>query len=216
MFILRVFGWLLPSNHEVYECYSSSMKNITLSKLIKVISTYSACLGVTQDDAKKSAIKQYIPKIYNQTEFNFHGTYQTEYFRSKSCLHLTNLKCCENCTTNEKSFISKSSKSLKIKHSVSKNAAKLIAPISFTSDCIKLTIQNYRVENKVLREKMFELQNSISKSAMIISSSLRDDLVSILSNTDQNKISPFMKLFWEEQTHRGDWVMLILVISILM
>ena len=62
------------------------MKNITLSNLIKVISTYSVCLVVTQDDAKKSAIKQDIPKKYNQTEFNFHGTYQTEYFRSKSCL----------------------------------------------------------------------------------------------------------------------------------
>ena len=41
-------------NHEVYECYNSSMKNITLSNLIKVISTYSVCLEVTQDDAKKS------------------------------------------------------------------------------------------------------------------------------------------------------------------
>ena len=61
---------------------------------------------------------------------------------------------------------------------------------------------------------MFELQNLISKPAMTISSSLSDDLVSIMSNADQNKISPFMKLFWEEQTHRGDWVMLILVISI--
>ena len=130
------------------------MKNITLSNLIKIISTYSVCLGVAQDDAKKSAIKHYIPKIYNQTEFNFHGTYQIEYFRSKSCLLLSNLKCCENCTTNEKFFVSKSSKSSKRKHSVSKNAAKLNAPISLTSpDPLKLTIQNYRVKNKGVERK---------------------------------------------------------------
>ena len=46
-FIIRVFAWRLPSNHEVYECYNSSMKNITFSNLIKVISTYSVFQGVT-------------------------------------------------------------------------------------------------------------------------------------------------------------------------
>ncbi|XP_065654860.1 uncharacterized protein LOC136081473 [Hydra vulgaris] len=199
-FILRIYAWHLPSTHEVYKSYDSSMKNITLSNLIKVISSYSICLGVSLDEAKKSAIKHCVPKIYNLTEFNFHGTYQTEYFRSSTCSVLSKLKCCDNCIINEKTFISKSSKSSKRKHSVAKKPAKLNAPISLTSpDRLKLTIQNYRIENKDLKEKIIDLQNSISKSAMTISSSLSDDLISIMSNADQNKISPFMKLFWEEQ-----------------
>ena len=71
--------------------------------------------------------------------------------------------------------------------------AKTNAPISQTSsECLKLTIQTYRMRNKK------NLRGNI-KSILPVSADLSNDFKSIILETDQRKISPFMRLFWEEQ-----------------
>ena len=78
--------------------------------------------------------------------------------------------------------------------------AKPQAPISTTSkNKIKLTIQNYRIENKVLKHDLTQLREELEKSSIKTSDTLNNDLTSIVSNADPSKVSPFMKFFWEEQ-----------------
>ena len=47
--------------------------------------------------------------------------------------------------------------------------------------------------------KLGQLQEEISKASLPVSADLSNDFKSIIFETDQRKISPFMRLFWEEQ-----------------
>ena len=47
--------------------------------------------------------------------------------------------------------------------------------------------------------KLGQLQEEISKASLPISADLINDFKSISFETDQRKISPLMRLFWEEQ-----------------
>ena len=55
------------------------------------------------------------------------------------------------------------------------------------------------MENKELKMKLGQLQDEISKVSLPVSADLSNEFKSIILETDQRKISPFMRLFWEEQ-----------------
>ena len=55
------------------------------------------------------------------------------------------------------------------------------------------------MENKELKMKLGQLQEEISKASLPVSADLSNDFKSIILETDQRKILPFMRLFWEEQ-----------------
>ena len=78
--------------------------------------------------------------------------------------------------------------------------AKTNAPISQTSsEHLKLTTQTYRIRNKELKMKLRQLQEEISKASLLASADLSNDSKAIILETDQRKISPFIRLFWEEK-----------------
>ena len=52
--------------------------------------------------------------------------------------------------------------------------------------------------NKELKMKLGQLHEEISKSSLPVSADLSSDFKSIILETDQRKLSPFMRLFWEE------------------
>ena len=57
--------------------------------------------------------------------------------------------------------------SLKRKRDNLNAAAKLKAPISLTSlECVKLTLQNYRLENKQLKDEIIMMQKEISQNSV--------------------------------------------------
>ena len=63
-------------------------------------------------------------------------------------------------------------------------------------------INNSNLSNekqKELKVKLGQLQEEISKASLSVSADLSNDFKSIILETDQRKISPFMRLFWEEQ-----------------
>ena len=63
-------------------------------------------------------------------------------------------------------------------------------------------INNSNLSNekqKELKMKLGQLQEQISKASLPVSADLSSDFKSIIFETDQRKISPFMKLFCEEQ-----------------
>ena len=55
------------------------------------------------------------------------------------------------------------------------------------------------MENKELKMQLEQFQEEISKVSLPVSADLSNHLKSIIFETDQRKISPFMRLFWEEQ-----------------
>ena len=57
--------------------------------------------------------------------------------------------------------------SLKRKRDNLNAPAKLKAPISLTSlECVKLTLQNYRLENKQLKDEIIMMQKEISQNSV--------------------------------------------------
>ena len=60
-FIIRVFSWCIPLDHEIYTIYKKTMKNIT-SNLIKVISNYNIYPGIKIEQAKK---QPFVPKTFD-------------------------------------------------------------------------------------------------------------------------------------------------------
>ena len=79
-------------------------------------------------------------------------------------------------------------------------SAKANIPVSQTSsETLKVTMQIYQMENKELKMKRGKLQDEISRGSLPIKSNLSNDFKSNIFETNQRKISPFMRLFWDEQ-----------------
>ena len=71
-------------------------------------------------------------------------------------------------------------------------AAKLHAPVKHTTpERIKLTLHNYRIENKSLKSEIEQIKLEIkNKSLDIKDNSFHNDFVSSISNADNSKIPP--------------------------
>ena len=200
-FQIRVQTWLLNANHEVYIQSNSSCRNIFLSNLLHNLDSYNISLGIKNDKCINNSelVKHSIPQIYIPFTDNKSPLQESIYYRSNQCSILTKNLVCLECTNKEKILLQKKCKSLKRKEN-SLIPIKAKAPISLTSpERIKVTIQSYRLENKMLRTEIKKLQDEISKSSIKIDEELNADLVSIMSNANQSKVSPFMKFFWDEQ-----------------
>ena len=103
---------------------------------------------------------------------------------------------CDQCPKFENTKIANFKKQVSQKAKMTTVPAKPNAP---TYERLKLTMQTYRIDNKNLKKQTEQFQEEISKSSLPVSTVLNNDFVSIISDADQSKISPFMKLFWEEQ-----------------
>ena len=197
-FTIRVFSWSLPNEHTIYNENSKSVKNITLSNLILILNNYTLCIGIINNLQMHSCIIHSIPKVFTPSLAEQSPLQQTTYYRASECQILTNDKQCSKCLRKQKQS---ESRVLKRKPETSVVApAKLNAPISTTSSQrLKLTIQNYRLENKALKFQIEKLQNELSNSSLPVNVDLNNDLITIMKNTASSKITPFMKLFWEQQ-----------------
>lgn len=201
-FKIRYFSWLLPTNHEIYNYNSQSFNGITVSNLIKELSSFDTCTGIDDVAAAISFTEHSVSKIFSLSCPDATSTplHQSKFYRHSSCsilLPAGNTKC-THCTKAE----TKEIKSLKRKESNLLTPAKLHAPIKNTApERIKLTLQNIRSENKALKSDMEQIKQELaSKSVDIKDESLHNDFVSIMSNADNSsKMPPFMKFFWDEQ-----------------
>ena len=201
-FTIRVFNWCITNDHKIYNQNRRSLKNITLSNLISTITNYVVCTGITNSQIinSESLAKHFVPKDFDPSFEQQNPLQQSEYYRPSDCEVLTNTKQCNICVKQENKLLKQNNKKLKRKSETMVIPAKLNAPISLTSpERLKLTMQNYRIENKTLKAEIQQLQKEISKSSLPINAELNDDFISIIQNTDQSKIPPFMKFFWEEQ-----------------
>ena len=165
------------------------------SNLIKVISSYNICSGIKSQQAKKPFVIQYQKLLIFFSEFFI-------FDHSISCVLLTDKpnESCKSSKTFERNTISTKKKAFKKK--ITYYTSKYRYP-SFTNFFRMSIINNSNVSNKKQKElkmkKLGQLQEEISKASLPVSVDLGNDLKSIIFETDQRKISPFMRLFWEEQ-----------------
>ena len=138
-FQIRVYCWLLPTDHIVYSDSGASMKNITLTNLIAAISSNLFCKGVSY--TAESLITHCIPKFLTQPSEK--PLQQNEYHRPETCLVLCDVVKCKVRVNREQQH----EQFKKRKADMLLLPAKPNAPISITSpDRIKLTIQSFQQE----------------------------------------------------------------------
>ena len=193
---ILVYSWNIPACHHIYK---NSLKDMTFSSLIKVINSYVLCPGMVNKILKESSVLLHgIPKNYDpaQPSLSLSPLHQTTYYRSQNCYVLCNSKdSCKNCSTED----IKQGKAKNRKHVSQTSAAEDKAPLSQTStERIRITLHNFRLENNQLNEQVLKLQEEIKSSAVEVGSELSKDFISIISNSN-NPMPEFMKLFWNEQ-----------------
>ena len=52
-FRVKTFVLFIPPGHEIYTTYKNSVKNITITNVIKVLSSHKLCSGAENEIAKK-------------------------------------------------------------------------------------------------------------------------------------------------------------------
>ena len=98
------------------------------------------------------------------------------------------------CIQKQKKLLQRNNKLLKQIGNLLTIPLKPTAPIFLMSpERIKVTIQSYRIENKMLKSILQNLQYEISKSSMKVDDGLSADLIKIMSNVDKSEVSPFMQ-----------------------
>ena len=88
-FIIRYFLWCLPREHEIYNTYSRSFENITVTNLIKELKSYVNCPGVTDKCLLTSSLIEHsVPEMFTfQTDES--SLIQTKFYRSPLCVILS-------------------------------------------------------------------------------------------------------------------------------
>ena len=194
-FKILCYNWLIPEQNELIKKYKLSMENLTLSTLLNEVENMIICEGVSYKTEK--ILTHSIP-IINTPFIKKHPDpiSYTVFNRPSECLLLSGQKKCSVCNQKHQQHL----QYLKRKDSKREEPAKPNAPVSLTSpDRLKASLQNYRIENKELKNQIYKLQNELKKSSVKTSESLNKDLVSIMTSANPSKVSPFMKFFWEEQ-----------------
>ena len=62
-FMIRVLLWSVSSSHQLYYMNQSSVKNITISKLINAVKSFNICPGVS-DQFISGCIEHSVPKFF--------------------------------------------------------------------------------------------------------------------------------------------------------
>ena len=202
-FTIRVFGWMLMDDHELYTKYQSSFLNVTFSRIIVELAQLQLCNGIQTPDPVKALDfqKHCVPKTFDYFTYQTSAKaklHQVEFNRSQSCSLLVPdvTQPCRNCKCLNVRVMSEINR----KNVNLEAPSKLKAPIKFTSsEKVKLTLQQHRLENKQLHSQIDKMKSALENCSQKVNPELNNDLISIFSGTDLQKIPPFMKLFWKEQ-----------------
>ena len=199
-FTVSVYGWRLPEDHTIYSTNFRSVCNITVSDLLKSVSSLLICPGVNPDELSSSIVHHVIPRstdpLYNDTENDYDSFPHQGYWRTRGCEVLIENEeqcgCCYKYT--HKSELSSKSKQRKLSE-----PAHIFSPVSQTApQRIKLTLQMQRLKCAELERKLEEMQHEIQRSSVEIDHQLSEDITTIFGKSGKN-VTPFMELFWQQQ-----------------
>ena len=62
-YTISIFGWMLPENHVLYSGYFRSVRNITVSDLVKEVEHQFICPGVQRHEVSSVVVAHTIPKF---------------------------------------------------------------------------------------------------------------------------------------------------------
>ena len=198
-FTVRVFGWFLCENHNIYKSTRRSLRNITVSNLIKEIEQLALCIGLTESAFSGDCLQHVLPMEIDSFDRNESSSPfpSKEYYRAKDCeILIKGSECnCKFCAQKE----CYQEQSIKRRQARQLVPAKPKAPVSLTSpQRIKLTLQTQRVQCKQLQSEIKQMKLKIEQQSIGVTQDLSHDLLSIISRSG-DKMTPFMKLFWEQQ-----------------
>lgn len=193
----KVFGCLLPEDHELYSNCFRSVMNVSVSNLVKDMESYFICPGVepsTCSDVIQHVIPKFVDHLKEEEEESFPSK---QYWRAKGCELLcegSNQQCMPCSKYSHASDKAKRSKLKKLSE-----PAHINSPVSQTPpERIKLALQMQRLKCAELEQQLNEMKAEIKNSSIEVGHELSKDLTSILGKTSA-KITPFMELFWQQQ-----------------
>ncbi len=194
-FSVSVFSWLLPVTHKIYYEHKCSIRNITVSELVRIIESFQICDGVSEKVINANLINHVVPQKIDPLRDESFPYARQEYSRVLDCEILIEGTQCSDCACLEKKLQwqrQNKERSLSV-------PAKPNAPISITAPVkIKLALQQQRLKCAQLEEKLKEMDAELKKNAVPISEYLGEDIINIFHDCGDN-VTPFMKLFWQEQ-----------------
>ena len=206
-FTTYVYNWPIPGDHKIYNDHKRSIKSVEdIRELLSTIETSKICEGVGEDCESRSAaidpnaditafgprtvVRHSVPKMPTPKQFE-----STVFFRCIECQVImeTSDELCNPC--------SKASKQLKktTKKRTKASPAKSKAPLAACGpEKLRATVKATRLECKMLKEQLQEMQERIQEQGICIDKSLEEDIRKIMDGQNMNA-TPHMKFFWEEQ-----------------
>ena len=170
------------------------MQNVTLSMLVKDLEAYTFCDGVNPSEMTSKLYHHVVPwnpdlDLDDNAQFPHKG-----YWRSKNCLLISDNPVFESC----KEYLLSTSGFRKAKERRQSKPAHINAPVSKTDpESIKLTLQGQRLRYAELERQLNEMRLEGEKTN--IDHELSNAFSKILNSANDADITPFMKLFWEQQ-----------------
>ena len=205
-FSISVYGWPLPSTHQIYKDNFRSVWYTTVSLLLNQISSYKICERVSNDNGsclKHTILKKNIPFTCGGSDTDSDDDSMQnpfidckEYKRDPYCQVLEeDGGGCEECQDAQKII-----ERLNAKRATKlKTPAKPKAPVSSTHPTrIKLALQEQCLKVKQLEEQLIEMREELYKSSTVVDDSLDKDILTIMSEQGR-EMTPFIQLFWQEQ-----------------
>ena len=113
-FIIRVFAWCLPTDHESYENYNSSIQNITVSNLVKILSNYKVCETIRNQQVLSYCNQHVVLKKFDPF-VNNNKSSENKFYISPLCILSSSNETCTKCLNFE------SNKVTQIKKMTTKN-----------------------------------------------------------------------------------------------
>lgn len=190
------FGWVLPENSIVYKQFVRTLRKITISSLLTEVCRYKICEGV---GIIIDAVKQNIP-LHTDLKTMVAGSPNASktYYRAPTCcilLCIDDDKICNDC----KQHIVNIKKKEQRKERQINTPAKPNAPLSQTHRRkIESALKEERNKTNKLNKEIRKMKEQISTMGVEIDPVLSKDFEDVLLQNEKN-ITPFMKLFWEQQ-----------------
>ena len=166
---------------------------------MKELESYKLCCGVEASELTSQLFHHVIPINEDPLQEGEQGELfpNKDYWRTKGC-DLMNRGEAENACQACADYLVCFEKSTKAKEMVIPAHAK--APVSKTDPVrIKLTLQEQRLKCAQLEQELTEMRTEILKSNIEVDHQLSNDLTSIFEEANDDKITPFMNLFWQQQ-----------------
>ena len=206
-FTFYVYNWPTPDDHKIYNDRKRSIKSVEdMKELLSTIETNKICEGVGEDHESRSAaidpnaditafgprtvVRHSVPKLPTPKQFE-----ATVFFRSMDCQVIMEAsdELCTSCSKTSKQLKKTTKKRTKASPAKSKASLAACGP-----EKLRATVKASRIECKMLKEQLQEMQERIQEQGVLINRSLEEDIRKIMDGQNLNATS-HMKFFWEEQ-----------------